>query len=171
MSFHRFFFLLILLATLVPIAEAGKENGELNLYKDPILEFESARQIGLCPGLRNWGDERDSPDLRNDMRNWHCQGRYSLAIEGSKGKMVTLFAGFNYGKERGYLIVRKLDDKKVWVPDLMIFPANQWVSLPPEDGHIEEYGSFEIFFSPSPNFDQKVSSLKWGRWWKGEIPN
>ena len=171
MKLNRILIALILISTITAIAEAGKENAYLTLYKDPILEFESPRQIGLCPSLMSWEDDRNSPDLRNDLRNFHCQGRFSLALDGPKDKMVTLFASFNYGKEQGYLVIRKLDDKKVWVPDLMNLPANQWVSMPPENGYDSEYGSFEIFFRPSPNFDQKLASFKWGQWWKGGIPN
>jgi hypothetical protein len=171
MKLNRIFIAFALITTLATYTEAGNETGDLDLYKDPILEFESARQIGFCPGLRSWKDGRNSPDLRLDVRNFQCQGRYSLAMDGPKNKTITLFAGFNYGKEFGYLIVRKLDDKKVWVPDLMVFPSNKWVSMTPETGYSEEYGSFEVFFVPSPNFDQRIASLKWGQWWKGGIPN
>jgi hypothetical protein len=171
MKLNRTFLALILIATFATSGEAGKENGDLTLYKDPILEFESARLLGACPGLRSWKENRNAPDFRNDLRNFHCQGRFSLTLEGSKDKVVTLFAGFNYKKEQGYLVVRKLDDKKVWIPDLMNLPTNQWVTMTPEDGYDSEFGSFEIFFRPSPNFDQKLASMKWGQWWEGGIPN
>jgi hypothetical protein len=171
MRLQNFIILPALILIFATFAEAGKENGDLTLYKFPLLEFEDARQIGLCRGLMSWGEERNSPDLRLNIRNWHCQGRYSVALVGPKDKTVTLFAGFNYGKEQGYLVIRKLDNNKVWIPDLMDLPANQWVSMPPENGPDSEYGAFEIFFRPSPNFDQKLASFKWGQWWEGGIPN
>ena len=172
MKLSRIVFALILVSTLVTIAEAGKENGDLTLYKDPILEFTSARGIGsICQGPFTLEGGKDTPDLRNNLRNFHCQGKFSLAMEGPKDKMITLFGGFNYSKENGFMIIRKTNDKKVWIPDLMNHPANQWVSVTPPTGHDEEYGTYEVFYSPTPNFDQKLASLKWGQWWKGGNPN
>ena len=170
MRFYQIILILIVLTAFSAVASAGKANEELTLYKDPLYEINSPRYNGSCEGLFFVDSGKDNSDLRDDFQYYHCEGRYSLTLDGPKDKLVTLFGGFNYGEEGGFLILRKADDKKVWVLDLMDFPANQWVKVPQQKGFDGEYGAYEIFYSPSPIFDQKISSLKWGQWWKGDSP-
>ena len=171
MKFYQAIFMLIVLTAFAADASAGKAKEELTLYKDPLYEFVSPRDHGSsCEGLYFLDGGRDNPDLRGDFQYYHCEGRYSLTLDGPMNKMVTLFGGFNYGGENGFLILRKTDDKKVWVLDLMDFPSDRWVKVPQQKGFDGEYGAYEIFYSPSPLFDQQISSLKWGQWWKGDNP-
>lgn len=171
MKLSRIMFILIVVTAFAGAAEAGKTKGELTLYKEPLYEFVSPRSPhGLCEGLFFLDGGKNNPDLRSDFRYFHCEGRYTLTLDGPKDKMVTLFGGFNYGEEGGFLILRKTDDKKVWILDLMDFPSGQWVKVLPQQSHGAEYGAYEIFYSAAPRFDQNISSMKWGQWWKGNNP-
>ncbi len=171
MRLFKSLFMLIVLASFTSIASAGTIKEELTLYKDPLYEFVSPRDRGgSCEGLFFLKGDKNNPDLRSNFQYFHCEGSYTLTLDGPKDKLVTLFGGFNYGKKDGFLILRKADNKKVWILDLMDFPSGRWISVPPQEGPDGEYGAYEIFYSPSPIFDQKVSSLKWGQWWQGDRP-
>jgi len=171
MRLYRIIFILIALTAITAIAEAGKTKEKLTLYKDPLYEFVSPRDHGsLCEGLFFLESGKDNPDMRSDFQYYHCEGRYTLTLDGPRNKMVTVFGGFNFAQDRGFLILRKTDDKKVWILDLMDFPSDRWVKVPPQKGFDGEYGAYEVFYSAAPIFDQNISSLKWGQWWKGDNP-
>ena len=100
---------------LFPVSPACalEQRGALILYKEPLYEFENARK-GICEGLFDVKAGENVPDMR-DFRNYHCQGRYTLTLDGNAGRMVTLFGKFNFAKDWGYLIIVKKDNRKVWV--------------------------------------------------------
>lgn len=171
MRFYKTLFIFILLMALALPSGAGEEKSELTLYKEPLYDFVTPQHSGgLCEGVYRLSGGRDNPDLRRDFNYYLCEGKYTLALEGPKGKTVTLFAGFNYDKSRGYLVLRKLDDKNIWILDLMNHPSGQWTKIPEWTDMGVEYGGYEVFYQAAPLFEQNVSSMKWGQWWEGENP-
>ena len=109
------------------------------------------------------GEDRSRID---DFYLYGGQNRYTLTLEGEAGRTVTLFARADFGREGGFLVIRKTDDRLVWIRDLMEFPANRWHTVKGENG----YGGFEVFYFPAPRFDQNIASVKWGHWWTGDTP-
>ena len=170
MRLCRITLMLTVLGAFAAAAQAGTAQSELTLYKDPVYEFNSPRHHGLCEGLFYLKEGRDTPDLRDDFQYYHCEGKHTLTLDGPKNKMVTLFGGFKYGQEGGYLVLRKTDAGKVWITDLMDFPSGQWVKVPPQEWMGVEYGAYEVFYHAAPLFDQNISSLKWGQRRQGDKP-
>jgi hypothetical protein len=105
----------------------------------------------------------------SDMRNFPCYfrtGKYTFTLSGPSGTTVTLFGKNSFSEERGYLIVRKKDDKPVWVLHLEDYPAGEWFI----SGASRDSGAYEVFYKAEPIFSQNVSSIKWGQWWTGGSP-
>jgi len=96
-----------------------------------------------------------------DMRNKPCglsHGKFSLTLTGPPGTIVTLYGKYNFKKGNGFLMIKKKDGKKLWLRDLISFPAGQWFNS--EEN--EDSGAFETFYNPSPTFEESISSIKWG---------
>jgi len=108
----------------------------------------------------------DVADMRRDFPYYFCQGMYTLTLDGPPGTTVTLFGSFNYSQQRGYLVLRKKDDRKVWILELEEFPGDQWTTLEADS----KSGAYEVYYHPAPNFRRRVSSVKWGQWWPGSVP-
>ncbi len=144
--------------------QAAEQRGALVLNKIPIYEFEDAKRLG-CTEMFDVRFGRDVSDMR-EFRNYHCQGRYEMTVRGEKGRTVTLFARFNFGQESGFLVIRKTDDRLVWIHDLEDMPPGQWTTVPAG----RQSGGYEAFFHSVSGFDQNLSSIKWGQWWQGDIP-
>ena len=143
---------------------ASEQRGALILNKIPIDEFEDPRK-NVCIAMYDVKFGRNVADMR-EFRDFLCQGRYEMTVRGEPGRTVTLYAQFNYGKSSGFLVVRKKDDRKVWIPDLESLPPGQWTTV--EAG--SQTGGYEAFYRKASGFDQNISSVKWGQWWKGKIP-
>jgi len=97
----------------------------------------------------------------SDMRDKPCfsrDGKFTLTLSGPPGTTVTLFGRFNFKKGNGFLTIRKKDYKKIWLLDLIYFPAGQWFYSEAND----DSGAFETFYNPSPIFDESIYSIKWG---------
>jgi hypothetical protein len=141
---------------------------ELMLSKEVL--FDSGPAIDSphrdCDALFYVDSGKDIADMRREFRNYFCEGMYTLTLDGPPGATVTLFGGFNFGQERGYLVLRKKDDRKIWLLELEDYPRNQWSIT---EGSSQS-GAYEAFYSPAPNFRRNVSSVKWGQWWSGEVP-
>lgn len=165
------FKLLIVISLTVVLAgklQASEQRGALVLNKIPIYEFEDARKLG-CTELYDVKYDRNVADVRRDSlnnRNAFCQGRYEMTLRGNKGRTVTLYAQFNYGQESGFLVVRKMDDKMIWIHDLEDLPPGQWTTVPAS----RQTGGYEAFYHSGSGFDQNLSSIKWGQWWQGDVP-
>jgi hypothetical protein len=104
-----------------------------------------------------------------DMRDFPCYartGKYNVTLTGSADTTLTLFGSFIYGSENGFLVIRKKDDRPVWILHLEDFPAGKWSSQEAS----KDSGAFDVFYSAAPIFEQNVSSIKWGQWWQGEQP-
>jgi hypothetical protein len=160
----RVFVVLGLVCVLIGVVQASEQRGALVLNKIPIYEFEDAKKLG-CTDLYDVKYGRDVADMR-EFRDFHCQGRYEMTLRGKKGRTVTLYAQFSYGKKGGFLVVRKTDDKKIWISDLENLPSGQWTTVSAN----HQSGGYEAFYRKGSGFDQNISSVKWGQWWKGRTP-
>ena len=148
------FGLLALLSTPVSAME-----GQLTLYSE-FNYFESTKSPSNCR-LINVAVGNDLPNLTHTPC-YYQNSAITTTLEGPTGTMVTLFAKQTFGKEGGYIVVRKTDDKKVWLLDLMDFPEKQWKTIEANS----DSGGYEVYFKNGPAFDTNVASLKWGQWWK-----
>ena len=99
---------------------------------------------------------RDVSDMRDEPCSY-SDGTFSLTLSGPPETTAIIFGDYNFKKENGYLIIKKKDDRVIWLLDLISFPANQWFSSEAN----ENSGAFETFYSASPIFEQSVSSIKW----------
>ncbi len=151
---------LVFLAWVVP-AGAVEMRGELVLIKGPVLELDTFLREPVCESFLDFRIGEDQPNFFN-YRDRNCMGRYSFTLRGKPGTTVTLFAKINYGTERGFLIVRKLDDQTVWLDNLESLPPGQWVSREAQGG----YGAYAVYYSPGPQFSQNIASVRWGEWWR-----
>ena len=99
----------------------------------------------------------DVPDMR-DKPCFLRDGKFTLTITGPPGTTVTLFGKYNFEKGNGFLIIKKKDDKKIWLQDIIAFPPDQWFYSEAN----EDSGAFDAFYNPSPMFEQSLYSIKWG---------
>lgn len=142
-------------------------NGELVLFKETIIDEWSRSPFGgECAGLFPVNPGENIPDMRG-FQYYFCEGIYSLTLEGPPQSTVTLFGSFFHKTEQGYLILRKTDNRKVWVIHLDWFEPGKWIHVASED---ERYGSYDVYYREAPSFERNVSSVKWGQWWTGEPP-
>lgn len=143
-------------------APATVSGGELALIKRPLATTTTS---DVCDGIYYVKEGKDVSTLRG-FRHYFCTGMYSMTLEGPRGEVVTLFGNHDFKKEGGFMVIRKTDDRKVWLNDLDFIPDGKWVKRPPT----EDSGGVQIFFKPVPNFSQRISSVKWGKWWQGHQP-
>ena len=144
--------------------QAAEQRGALVLNKIPIYEFEDPRK-NVCTAMYDVKFGRDVGDMR-DFRDFLCQGRYEMTVRGEPGRTVTLYAQFNFGKSSGFLVVRKTDDRMVWIDDLENLPPGQWTTVKAD----RQTGGYEAFYRKASGFDQNISSVKWGQWWQEDVP-
>jgi len=100
---------------------------------------------------------RDVPDMRNEPCGL-SEGKFSFTITGPPGTTVTLFGRYNFKKDNGFLIIKKKDDKQIWLQDIIAFPPDKWFYSEAN----EDSGAFDAFYNPSPMFEQSISSIRWG---------
>jgi len=153
-----------LIGVLAGTLQASEQRGALVLNKIPVYEFQAARTLG-CTGIYDVKYGRDVSDMR-EYRNFLCLGRYEMTLRGEPGRTVTLYAQFNYGKGGGFMVVRKKDDRTIWIDDLESLPPGQWTSVEADS----QSGGYEVFYQAPSGFDQNISSVKWGQWWQGDTP-
>ncbi|VAX29854.1 hypothetical protein MNBD_NITROSPINAE05-164 [hydrothermal vent metagenome] len=141
---------------------------ELMLSKEVL--FDSGPAIDSlhqdCDALFYVDSGKDVADMRRDFRNYFCEGMYTLTLDGPAGATVTLFGSYNFGQERGYLVLRKKDDRKIWLLELEDYPTNRWSTTEAN----AQSGAYEAFYYPAPNFRRNVTSVKWNQWWPGSVP-
>ncbi|MFQ5449286.1 MAG: hypothetical protein ACE5E9_01585 [Nitrospinaceae bacterium] len=141
---------------------------ELMLSKEQLFDGGPAIDGELhhdCEQLFYVDAGKDVRDMRY-FPYYFCEGMYTLTLDGPPGTVVTLFGSFFFGKERGYLVIRKKDHEKVWILQLEDFPPGQWVTTQAE----RDSGAYEVYYQAAPNFRRNVSSIKWGKWWTGVTP-
>ena len=100
---------------------------------------------------------RDVPDMRDEPCGL-SSGKFSFTLSGPPGTTVTLFGNYNFKKGNGFLIIKKKDDKKIWLQDIIAFPPDKWFHSEAN----EDSGAFDAFYNPSPMFEQSISSIRWG---------
>ena len=141
--------------------------GELALFKESITE-EGTRHpfMGGCSGIFYVKQNENVSDMR-DFHDYSCEGDYSLTLEGPPNTMVSLFGNFFFTTDRGYLVLRKTDERKVWIIYPGSFKPGTWFHVDPGD---KRYGSYDIYYHEAWHFERHISSVKWGKWWMGENP-
>jgi len=144
--------LIILIA--LPGLSFGK--GEMVLRKE-TLAWAVSIDDDVCYRLITIKVGDDVPDMR-DQPCFFRDGKYTLTITGPPGTTVTLFGKFNFKKDNGFLTIKKKDNRKIWLLDLIYFPADQWFYSEAN----EDSGAFETFYKPSPIFEESLYSIKWG---------
>ena len=142
--------------------------GELALFKESITE-EGTRHpyMGGCSGIFYVKLDENVSDMR-DFHDYSCEGDYSLTLEGPPNTTVTLFGNVFHITDRGYLVLRKTDDRKVWIIYLGSFKSGTWFHVDPED---KRYGGYDIYYQEGWHFERYISSVKWGKWWAGHLPS
>jgi hypothetical protein len=150
----RAFLLTCSLLICFPILGFAKD--ELVMQKE-FMYWNSSTEIYPCSQLTHIKFGQDVPDIREEACG-PLNGKFSLTLSGPPGTTLTLFGNYNYDQENGFLIIRKSDDRKLWLLDLSSLPEDQWLSTKAN----RDSGAFETFYNPSPIFEQSISSIKWG---------
>lgn len=153
----------LMLCILFP-AMSFASKGQLMLDK-VRLDINIGFGDSACDELEYIGIGKDVPDMR-DFQCYERSGKYNVTLTGSADTTLTLFGSFTYGTERGFIVIRKRDDRLVWILHLEDFPSGKWSSQEAS----EDSGAFDVFYHAAPIFEQNVSSIKWGQWWQGEQP-
>tara|TARA_B100001179_G_scaffold184870_1_gene140536 strand:- start:90 stop:563 length:474 start_codon:yes stop_codon:yes gene_type:complete len=133
----------------------GKD--EMVMRKEP-LDWTVTRDGDVCYKLIPIEVGHDVPDMRDEPCSSR-DGKFSLTISGPPGTIVTLFGKYNFEKGNGFLTIKKKDHREIWLLDLIYFPAGRWFHTE----ETEDSGAFETFYNPSPNFEESIYSIKWGR--------
>jgi hypothetical protein len=135
---------------------AGETKTEMVLLKE-LLEPDDLYKRGRpCKEVFTIKKGRDYPDLR-EMRNYFCEGDYSITLEGPPGTTVTVYGQFFFGEKHGYLTLTKTDHRRVWLWNLEDFPDGKWVVA---DAN-KDTGAFEVYYRAGPNFKRQLGSVKW----------
>ena len=138
----------------IPDPSFGKD--EMVLRKETMY-WATTIQDDVCEILIPIKVGQDVPDMRNQPCSL-SHGKFDLTLSGPPGTTVTLFGEYNFKKENGFLTIKKKDHRKIWLLDLIYFPADQWYYSEAN----EDSGAFETFYNPSPIFEESISSIKWG---------
>ena len=147
---------LTILIILITFPGLSFGEGEMVLRKE-TLAWAVTIDDDVCYRLFTIKVGEDVPDMR-DQPCFFRDGKYTLTLTGPPETTVTLFGKFNYKKGNGFLTIKKKDNRKIWLLDLIYFPANQWFYSEAN----EDSGAFETFYKPSPLFEESLYSIKWG---------
>ncbi len=146
--------ILVLLSSPVSASE-----GELTMYLE-VLYFNTSMTTVVCDRLLYIQAGRDLSSF-SDQPCYLRDSRVTATLTGPEGTTVTLFGKHTYGKGKGYIVIRKTDDRMVWLLDLLDFPDSEWKAMVADS----DSGGYEAFYKAGPAFDSNVMSLKWGQWW------
>ncbi|MBC8287131.1 MAG: hypothetical protein H8E42_06620 [Nitrospinae bacterium] len=135
---------------------AGETKTELVLFRDSTTPWSLFPGGRACTEVFYLEKGQNLSDFR-DMRNFFCEGEYSLTLDGPPGTTVTLYGQFFFGEDRGTLTLTKTDDRQVWMLDLEDFPDRKWVAADANNST----GAYEVFYQAAPNFKMNLGSLKW----------
>jgi hypothetical protein len=138
------------------ITNACAEEGELTLHLE-VNYFSTSPGISDCDRsvkIKNGKNIKNTAKLPCFNQN----NKLTLTLEGPKGTQVTLFDRVGYGNDSGYLIIKKNDDRLVWILDLENFPDAKWHSIKAN----METGAYDVFYKSAPTFKQNIASIKWG---------
>ena len=145
------------LTVLIGFPDLSFGKDEMVMRKEP-LDWAVTRDGDVCYKLIPIEVGHDVPDMR-DKPCSSRDGKFSLTISGPPGTIVTLFGKYNFEKGNGFLTIKKKDHREIWLLDLIYFPAGRWFHTE----ETEDSGAFETFYNPSPNFEESIYSIKWGR--------
>jgi len=137
-----------------PAPSLGKD--EMVLRKETMY-WATTIQDDVCEILIPIEVGKNVPDMRDQPCSL-SHGKFDLTLSGPPGTTVTLFGKFNFKKGNGFLTIKKKDNRKIWLLDLIYFPADQWYYSEAN----EDSGAFETFYKPSPMFNESIHSIKWG---------
>tara|TARA_B100001123_G_scaffold411631_1_gene508027 strand:- start:143 stop:673 length:531 start_codon:yes stop_codon:yes gene_type:complete len=152
MKLIAFLTTLIILITLTGLSFG---EGEMVLRKE-TMAWAVTIDDDVCYQLITIKVGDDVPDMRNQPCFFR-DGKYTLTLTGPPGTTVTLFGKFNFKKDNGFLTIKKKDNRKIWLLDLIYFPADQWFYSEAN----KDSGAFETFYKPSPIFEESLYSIKW----------
>ena len=144
--------------------QASEQRGALVLYKEPLFEFAGSKRFG-CEALYDVQTGENVSDMR-DFRDFFCEGRYTLTLDGGEGTTVSLFGKFKYKKEAGFMVVVKNDDRKIWLINLEDISPGKWVNVEAK----QDSGAYSVYYKSESLFSQNISSIKWGKWWQKDTP-
>jgi len=153
-----------LILLLTGTLHAAEQRGALILYKEPPIEFAGPKRSD-CDIMYDIHTGKDVSDMR-DFRNFFCEGRYTLTLDGEKGTTVSLFGKFKYKKEAGFMVVVKNDDRKIWLINFEDIPPGKWVDVEAK----RDSGAYSVYYKSKALFSLNISSIKWGQWWQGDTP-
>jgi len=145
------------LTVLIGFPDLSFGKDEMVMRKEP-LDWTVTRDGDVCYKLIPIEVGHDVPDMRDEPCSSR-DGKFSLTISGPPGTIVTLFGKYNFEKGNGFLTIKKKDHREIWLLDLIYFPAGRWFHTE----ETEDSGAFETFYNPSPNFEESIYSIKWGR--------
>lgn len=157
MKIKKFFISLGLLAALTTPVSASES--ELTIYME-VLYYNISMTTVDCDRLiyiqagKNLSSFNNLPCHLRD-------GKVTATLTGPAGTSVTLFGNLTYGQDKGYIVIRKTDERMIWLRDLMDFPDSKWKTIEGDS----ESGGYEVFYKAGPAFDSNIASLKWGQWW------
>jgi hypothetical protein len=154
----RFPTIAVLLLALFIAAPVLAKTAHLYLWKRDPNAYGSC---GNCSQYLSFTENQDRTNL-SDYPQAHQTGYFYFHLDGPPGATVTLFGLPDFASQQGYLIVVKKDHRQILVPDLEAYSPEQWVDVPEVEG---EAGGFAVYYKPSANFKNNVSSVKWGKWW------
>lgn len=132
------------------------DEGELTLYLE-VHYFNYSMQITDCDRVLRIKNGEDVSDVRN-LACFERDNELTLTLTGPAGTTITLYSGYNFKNEGGYLIIKKKDDRLVWLLDLESFPRGKWHT---EDAKGDS-GAYDVFYEGGPALNHNVSSIKWG---------
>ncbi len=138
------------------IANACAEEGGLTLYPE-VHYFNISRSTSNCDRILKIENGRNVKDTR-DLPCFDRDNTWALTLAGPIGTQVTLFDRIGYGNDNGYLIIKKTDDRLVWILDLEAFPDGKWHSIKAD----MDTGAYDVFYKAAPTFKRNVASIKWG---------
>ena len=153
-----------LILLLAGTLHAAEQRGALILYKEPLIEFAGPKRSG-CEVVYDVKTGENVSDMR-DFRNYFCEGRYTLTLDGGKGTTISLFGKFKYKKEAGFMVVVKNDDRKIWLINFEDIAPEKWVNVEAK----RDSGAYSVYYKSKALFSQNISSVKWGQWWQGDTP-
>lgn len=151
---------IISLSFLICFPSLGFAKSELSMFKEKLnwASWDGRAGDKACFETIIIKEGRNVPDMGNEPCQY-TEGKYSITLTGPPGTTVTFFGLYDFQKENGFLTIRKIDERMLWLLDLTSFPDGQWHTSEANNGS----GAFEAFYSASPTFEQSVFSVKWGQ--------
>ncbi len=147
---------ILLFILMFPASALASSHGQLELWKryDKCMNG----PCGHCADLITINDNGDWADfLPYDLTT--RKGYFTANLNGPAGTLITLYTLKDFRENMGYLIIMKKNDSAVEIDDLQAFPPGERTEV--------KKGSYSAFYQLHEVFKFMISSVKWGKWWKG----